>query len=126
MPLPVLIPQIQAEWWSPKLRNHGKILEDADDINQAIAIILTTPKGTDPHRPEFASDLNNWIDQPINIVTPHLVREIYESVLRWEPRIDVINVAVQPYYLNELARVGVSLEWRLKESETGGRVEVRF
>lgn len=102
----------------------GQVVEDADDINQAIYIILATPKGTDPHRPEFASGLISWIDRPITNVTPHLIRETYDAILRWEPRIDVRNVEVGLLYEDEIQRLVIRVEWVLKDSAVEGGVEV--
>ena len=33
-------------------------------VLQNIRVILTTPKGSDVHRPEFGSELYRFIDQP--------------------------------------------------------------
>ena len=65
-----------------------------DDLRQAIAIILRTPRGSDPLRPEFGSNLHLYIDYPINRARPHLVRETVEAIRRWEPRLSVVRVAV--------------------------------
>jgi len=122
--MPTLLPEIRAAWWSPKLGEIGAVVQDWDDINQAIAIILTTPKGTDPHRPEFASSIHDWIDYPTNSVSAHLVREVYEAILTWEPRVEVTRVEVTPNYLGEIQRMLISTEWALKEGGITGGVEV--
>lgn len=122
--MPTTLPEIRAAWWSPKLGEIGEVVQDGEDINQAIAIILSTPKGTDPHRPEFASSINDWIDHPVNAVSAHLIREVYEALLRWEPRIDVTRVEVQPSYLGEIQRLLIRTEWVLKESSISGGVEI--
>ncbi len=127
MPLPVVtLPQIRAAWWSPALGNYGQVVEDAEDVNQAIAIIVSTPKGSDPHRPEFASSLNDWIDHPTNSVTPHLIREIYEAVLIWEPRVTLTRVTIETPYLGEMQRLLARIEWRLKEGAIAGGLEVQL
>ena len=53
--------------WQCKLNEIGGIAEGVNDINQCIAIILETPKGSDPHRPDFGSDILKYVDYPINI-----------------------------------------------------------
>lgn len=70
--------------------------EALDDLRQAIAILLLTRKGTDPLRPEFGSDLWRYVDHPIDRARPHLVREAVEAIRRWEPRVKVQRVTVDP------------------------------
>ena len=48
----ISISDITSLHWQPALGGEG-IVEDAADIDQAIRVILKTPKGSDPHRPEF-------------------------------------------------------------------------
>lgn len=63
-----------------------------DDIWQAIQIILRTPRGSDPHRPEFGSNLHLYIDWPIDRAIPHVVRESVDAIRRWEPRCQLMSV----------------------------------
>ena len=79
--------------WQPALGGDGAVT-GLDDLRQAIAIILRTPRGSDPLRPEFGSSLHLYIDYPINRARPHLVRETVEAIRRWEPRLSVVRVAV--------------------------------
>ncbi|MDF0764122.1 baseplate protein, partial [Escherichia coli] len=44
-------------FWQPALQAPGEIVRGLDDIRQAIQSILRTPRGSDPHRPEFGSNL---------------------------------------------------------------------
>ena len=55
---------IGARDWQPALGSLGEVVTDLADIAQAIDIILTTPRGSDPHRPTFGADLLQFIDQP--------------------------------------------------------------
>ncbi len=41
----------------------------AKSVLQNIRVILTTPKGSDVHRPEFGSELYRFIDQPLTALT---------------------------------------------------------
>ena len=81
--------------WQPALRAEGQVVEGVRDIDQAIRLILSTPRGSDPHRPLFGSDLHLYIDWPVNRVTPYLVRESVDAIRMWEPRVDVVQVRVQ-------------------------------
>jgi len=80
--------------WQPALGRDGEVV-GLDDLRQAVAIILLTPTGSDPLRPEFGSDLHRYIDYPINRARPHLVRETVAAIRRWEPRVAVLRVTVE-------------------------------
>jgi len=79
--------------WQPALGGAGTVT-GLDDLRQAIAIILLTPQGSDPLRPEFGSGLHRYIDHPIDRARPHLVRETVAALRRWEPRLAVLRVSV--------------------------------
>lgn len=93
--------------WQPELGGDG-IVAGLDDLDQCIHLILETPKGSDPQRPEFGSDCHRYVDWPQNRVTPHLVREAVTAIRRWEPRVEVIAVTVE----HEVAHVALIVEWR--------------
>lgn len=79
-------------FWQPALNSPGDIVQGLDDIGQSIHIILRTPRGSDPHRPEFGSDLQRYIDWPIEQAIPHVVRETVDAIRRWEPRCQLQSV----------------------------------
>ncbi|MFJ5239547.1 GPW/gp25 family protein [Pseudomonas neuropathica] len=109
MTTPTPYTSITAAHWQPALGTSGEVVEGLRDIDQAIRIILTTPKGADAHRPDFGSDLHLYIDWPVNRVTPHLVRETVDALRRWETRISVLQVQV----LIEGAQIRVRVQWRV-------------
>ena len=102
---------ITAAHWQPALGTSGEVVEGLRDIDQAIRIILTTPKGSDAHRPEFGSDLHLYIDWPTNRVTPHLVRESVDAIRRWESRVSVVQVQVSI----DDEHVTVRVQWRVAD-----------
>lgn len=77
--------------WQFALKRCG-VVEGVADIDQAIRIILGTPKGSVPHRPDFGSNIHLYIDHPIAEATPHLVRESVEAIRQWEPRCELVKV----------------------------------
>ena len=105
---------VDALWWSFRLDGEGAV-ENADELDQTIAIILRTARGSDPHRPTFASVLVDYIDQPIPTARPYLVREVLESLERWEPRIAVDGVTVQPYVVG-IASLLLTVNWSIPNS----------
>ena len=102
---------ITAAHWQPALGTSGEVVEGLRDIDQAIRIILTTPKGSDAHRPEFGSDLHLYVDWPTNRVTPHLVRETVDSIRRWETRVSVVQVQVSI----DAEHVTLRVQWRVAD-----------
>ena len=78
--------------WQVNLKDTSAIVEDMSDIAQCIYTILSTVKGTDPLRPEFGSDVYQFIDNPVNVSQPSLVYAVYTAIEQWEPRVHVNNV----------------------------------
>ncbi len=63
------------------------------DIEEAIRIILETPKGQRVMRPEFGSNLHDLIFAPNNATTAGLAAYYVEEALgMWEPRITLLEV----------------------------------
>ena len=114
MTTPIPYTSITAAHWQPALGTSGEVVEGLRDIDQAIRIILTTPKGSDAHRPEFGSNIPLYIDWPVNRVTPHLVREAVDSIRQWEPRVSVVQVQVAI----EGSQVTLRVQWRVADGVT--------
>lgn len=108
--------------WQLKLNSIGEVAEGVDDINQCIAIILLTKKGTVPHRPTFGSDIYKYIDYPINEATPNIVREATDAITMWETRITINSIKVEIAETN----LTVKVEWTLKNTSTTGTAEVTY
>ncbi|MBA6042822.1 baseplate protein [Pseudomonas proteolytica] len=111
MTTPIPYTDITAAHWQPALGTPGGVVEGLRDIDQAIRIVLTTPKGSDAHRPDFGSDLHLYIDWPTNRVTPHLVRESVDAIRRWETRVSVVQVQVSI----DDEHVTVRVQWRVAD-----------
>jgi len=94
MNTPATVSTIHSAHWQPRLHEAGQVAEGWADIDQAIRIILATPKGTDRHRPDFGTRCHDYLDWPVDRATPYLVRETIMAIRRWESRADVIKVAV--------------------------------
>lgn len=92
----VRLDRITSADWSPRLGATGAVVEGAEDVEQCIRIILGTPRGTVPHRPELGCDLWRYLDLPLDRARPLMVREAVEAVQRWEPRAELVSVAAAP------------------------------
>jgi phage baseplate assembly protein W len=95
----------------------GAVVTDADDIGQCIRTILSTPKGSSPHRPTFGSDVHLYVDYPVNSARPHIVREVVDALRNWEPRIDVVKVRVD---LVDLAQLACKVQWQYAAAASDG------
>ncbi|MEC5291961.1 baseplate [Aurantimonas sp. C2-6-R+9] len=84
--------------WSMKVGRRapawGEIVDQIDDLDQGIANLIFTPKGSVPTEPEKGCDLLPWIDRPPAVAVPRLTVEIWEGLARWHPRITVREVSV--------------------------------
>lgn len=122
------ISDIKSADWSLATESAGDVVEGIFDINQCIVTILATQKGSDPFRPDFGSDVWDWIDRPLNVAVPNMKRAIYEAIGLWEPRVIVTQVAhtyqniegrPEPVY----SGIKFDIGWRLKGTQTTNSVE---
>ncbi|WP_331730327.1 GPW/gp25 family protein (plasmid) [Kitasatospora sp. NBC_00070] len=66
-------------------------------IIKAMRLILTTYPGERPMRPDFGSHLRDYVFRSIDGATAaEMAHDIRESLLRWEPRVVVEFVDIQP------------------------------
>jgi phage baseplate assembly protein W len=65
------------------------------EIEEAVRLILGTAYGERPMRPEFGCGIHDYVFAPSDATTAgRIAYEITRSLERWEPRIDVVDVAV--------------------------------
>lgn len=74
----------------------GEIVFGLDDLEQAIATICITYKGSVPLQPEKCCDLLPYIDRAPAVAIPNLAREIWDGIAAWEPRVVVEKVVPRP------------------------------
>ena len=66
-----------------------------EDVRQSILIILQTNRNERVMRPDFGAGLRDFVFEPVNTTTMALVQtRVQESLIDWEPRIDVKSVDV--------------------------------
>ena len=84
------------------------------DIEEAILIILLTPKGQRIMRPEFGCQIHDLIFAPNDPTTAGLAAYYVEQALgMWEPRIDVEQVTARPDD-DDPARLLIDIRYRIK------------
>ncbi len=85
-----------------------------NDIKEAIVAILCTAQGERVMRPEFGSSIHEFVFAPNNATTAGLIAyQVQEALVRWEPRIELTNVDVQPDPLED-GRVLINIQYRVK------------
>lgn len=82
-------------------------------VEQSIRIILGTQHGERVMRPAFGSNLRALAFAPNNASTANLARfYVTDALGRWEPRIDVLDVAVTND--NVAATLRIDIRYRLR------------
>ncbi|BBA98923.1 hypothetical protein RVR_10554 [Actinacidiphila reveromycinica] len=65
------------------------------EIEEAMRLVLATAPGERPMRPEFGCAIHEMVFAPVNEATAGRIQhEVYASLDRWEPRIEVEDVEV--------------------------------
>jgi phage baseplate assembly protein W len=78
-------------------RKRFALARQEQDIEQAIIMILLTPKGQRVMRPEFGCQIHDLIFAPNDATTAGLASYYVEqALLMWEPRIAVKNISAAP------------------------------
>lgn len=96
------------------VRDRVALVQGERDIEQAIRIILLTPKGQRPRRPEFGCQIHDLIFAPNDTTTAGLAEYyIHEALAMWEPRITVRNVLAEPDP-DEPERLLIRIEYEIK------------
>ena len=82
-------------------KNNGDIREFiyTDAIYSSLANIFETLRGSRRMLPEFANNLHGMLFEPIDEDTAEIIGEVLlDSIDRWEPRIQVTNININPKY----------------------------
>src|SRR5215207_1069406 len=68
-----------------------------DEISESIRLILGTAQGERPMRPEFGCGVHDLVFSSVDATfAGQVAYEVRASLLRWEPRIDVVDVTMEP------------------------------
>jgi len=100
----------------PKIGPQGGVAlaRSFNEIEQAIKIVLLTPPGQRVMRPEFGCRIHELIFAPMNRETfAQAVRYVEDALEMWEPRINVIDVAVNPDE-NQHGRLFIDIQYELR------------
>lgn len=71
-------------------------LTGEEKIRQSIWLILSTAPGERQIRPDFGCGIHDLVFEPNTAALRGLVQQkVFDALVRWEPRIDVVDVQVQ-------------------------------
>lgn len=108
-------------WAYPiRLNDKGEILlvNDEEDIKQAIYIILGTSPGERMMRPDFGAGLKDFIFDPINTTTMTLIQHrVEEALINWEPRINLVSVKVTTETFQR-DRLLIDIQYKIRSTNT--------
>jgi phage baseplate assembly protein W len=80
-------------------RNDISLNFNEDAVKRSIKNIILTNRGERFFNPFFGCGLNNYLFEPMNPVTQELIKkEIETSIKDFEPRANLLDVVVTPYY----------------------------
>lgn len=92
--------------------------EFEQDIREAIIIILTTAKGERVMRPDFGCGIHDFVFASMNNTNIGLIEStVQEALLKWEPRIDLLDVSVSTDDA-DLGRLLVSIDYRVRATNS--------
>ena len=95
-------------------RRRFALARHATDIEQAIIMILLTPKGQRVMRPDFGCQIHELIFAPNDATTAGLaIYYVQEALAMWEPRIAVREVDVRPDPVN-VERLLITIDYEIK------------
>lgn len=100
--------------------------EFEDDVQQAIIIILGTSPGERLMRPEFGCGIYDMVFDVIDNASITRINQLVSSALiRFEPRIELENVKVDPYRAAE-GRLEISITYRIRNTNQFGNLVYPF
>jgi uncharacterized protein len=103
---------------APDQTGEVRLVEDAEDIREAIRIIVETEPGERVMRPDFGAGLRSIVFEPMNTGTIALVQHrVLLALTTWEPRIDGVTVAVTADAA-ATGRLDVRIDYRIRATNT--------
>ncbi len=103
-----------------------QIAKYEQDIDQAIRIIIGTDWGERVMRPDFGAGLRSFVFGPLSQTTIQRIQtRVQESLIKWEPRIDVESVVatVTPAERNKLV---IAVTYRVRSTNTRNNLVYDF
>lgn len=97
-----------------------------DDVQQSILIILGTSPGERVMRPDFGCGIQEMVFAVIdNASLTRIANLVREALVRYEARIEVQEVTVDPYRAAD-GRLDISIYWRMRATNQVGNLVYPF
>lgn len=116
-----------AGWAFPVSAAEGEITTVAYEecVREAILTILQTNPGERMMRPTFGAGLNDFLFEPVDSATMALLQtRVQESLIDWEPRIDVQSVVVTAG--SQLNALNVDIAYMVRATNTAANLVYPF
>jgi phage baseplate assembly protein W len=97
-----------------------------DNVRESIRILLMTEPGERLMREAFGCGLRQYLFEPNTVTTHQHIRDsIIHSINRWEPRVIVDDVTVEPN-VDEPRCAAITIYFRLVATQTSERLGISF
>jgi hypothetical protein len=107
-------------------RERTATTSEADHIRDMIELILFTAPGERVMRPDFGCGIHDLVFEALDSATLHRVRALVnDALVRYEPRIDVISVSVDPAAAVD-GQLLIELEYRVRRTNQVGNLVFPF
>ena len=108
----------------PRVGTDGRVAWSEGEVNvrDSIRIILMTEQRERLRLPEFGGSLGLFLFEPNTVTTRHLIKDrIIKALARWEPRIKVESIDVEPEP-NDPQAVVATITYKLIATQVRERV----
>ena len=98
-----------------------ELSEGKEDIEQAIRILLGTPRGSRVMRPDFGCGIHELVFQPMNASTlGEIEQSIREAIVRYEPRVTLEELVVRPSEKDPRGQLDIDVKYRIRATNSPG------
>lgn len=112
----------------PRIGQVGAVAwtEGAENIRDAIRIILLTERGERVMVPDFGAGLKRYLFEPNTVATRRLIEEeITQAIKRWEPRVKLDTVTVDADRSDPDAAIA-SIRYQLVANRASEELQLRL
>jgi phage baseplate assembly protein W len=97
------------------------------DIEQALRILLGTPRGSRVMRPDFGCGIHELVFASMDASTLGEVEQnVRESIVRYEPRVELQRVSVRPAPDDPRGKLDIEVDYRIRSTNTPANLTYPF